>query len=296
MIYGITGNISKEALWDPVARLIAWLQDHQYPFFLQTSVAAGLASRKLVDPALCESHSMQKLARHTDVILSFGGDGTLLRAAHEAGTHGTPLLGINIGRLGFLADVETGCLDKTMEALTARAFTIDKRLVLAVVVEQENNTRRWALNDIVLARAGSTGLIAVDVKVNGTPLNRYWADGLILSTPTGSTAYSLAIGGPIIAPGSNVILLSPIAPHSLTARPIVLPSHSIVDIRVTGGHLPYVLAVDGTSSAPRRDSVTFTVRRAAHSVKLIKLDGNHYFQTLRNKLAWGVGPQGETEG
>ena len=294
MIYGIAGNTNKEALWAPVAALVTWLAEHQKPFFLHANVADGLLERNLVPAPMCRRQSAGNLAEQVDIILSFGGDGTLLRNAHEIGTLGTPMLGINIGRLGFLADVDVGHVQEAISRLEAGEYSIDARLALSVEIEEDGTQQRWALNDVVIARAGPAGLIAIDVVVDGTPLNRYWADGLIFSTPTGSTAYSLAVGGPIVAPGSDVVLLSPIAPHSLTVRPVVLPSGCVIKARVAGSRMPYVLAVDGQSSTPRDDAVTITVRRAPHRINLVKLTDRHYFRTLRTKLIWGGGPQGKS--
>lgn len=295
MTYGITGNTRKDALWAPVASLVAWLQRRNLPFLLGANVADGLVERGLLSAEVTRSHGTPSLVNKAHLILSFGGDGTLLRTARDAGAQGTPILGINIGRMGFLAEVAVSRVEETIESLEAGAYSIDERLVLAVAIEGEAVERRWALNDVVVARTGSAGLIALDVAADNILLNRYWADGLIVATPTGSTAYSLSAGGPIVAPGSDVIVLSPIAPHSLTVRPIVLSSDSVLTVRVTGGHLPYVVAIDGASSAPREDSVAITIRRAAHRINLVKLSDRHYFQTLRSKLSWGLGPQGGAE-
>lgn len=293
MLYGITGNTDKDAFWKPAADLVSWLRSKRLRCLLDANVAEGLARRSLattVDVPTCEA---EELAARSDIILSFGGDGTMLRSARLVGTTGTPILGVNIGRLGFLADVETEEVRRAIISLESGAYTVDERLVLAVCVEGKGT--RWALNDVVVARAGPAGLVALDVTVGGARLNRYWSDGLIVATPTGSTGYSLAVGGPIMVPGSSVLLLSPIAPHSLTIRPVVVPSDSEIEIRVSGGHAPYIIATDGLSTRPRSDSIPIRIRRAAHTIRLVKFAEQPYFQTLRSKLSWGVGPQaGET--
>lgn len=298
MTYGITGNTNKEALWQPAAGLVRWLADNDLPFCLHTNVAQGLRDRHLIPAALCDHHSAEALAARADVILSFGGDGTLLRSAHDVGTLETPILGINIGRLGFLANVEAAHVNDAIRRLEQGDYAIDSRMVLSVDIEDgPRPAKHWALNDIVIERGGPAGLLAIDIRVDGTPLNRYWSDGVIISTPTGSTAYSLAVGGPIVVPGSDVIIISPIASHSLTVRPVVLPSTSVIEARVVDRRQPYVLAVDGVSTPPRDDSVTMTVRRAPHRIRLITFSNQHYFKTLRNKLAWGSGsPQDEPSG
>ncbi len=289
MLYGLTGNTDKDAIWKPAADLVSWLQSKQLPCLLDASVAKGLAHRGLLAGAGLPSCKADELASRSDVILSFGGDGTLLRTARIVGTAGTPILGVNIGRLGFLADVETVDIRRAIDNLESGAYAVDERLALAVLVEGEGTS--WALNDVVVARAGPAGLVALDVTVGGAHLNRYWSDGLIVATPTGSTGYSLAVGGPIMIPGSSVLLLSPIAPHSLTIRPVVVPSNSEIEICVSGGHVPYIIATDGLSMRPRSDSVPIRIRKAAHTIRLVKFAERPYFQTLRSKLSWGVGPQ-----
>lgn len=289
MHLGITGNTTKQRLWQPVADLVHWLLVEGHTFCLHPTVAEGLAARDLVDRQVCEARGEADLAHQSDVILSFGGDGTLLNSAHEGGTAGTPLLGINIGRLGFLADVEVGHVRAAVDCLLAGDYRTESRLVLAAEFEAPDETKQyWALNEFVLARGGPVGLITIDVTVDGTPLNRYWADGLILATPTGSTAYSLAVGGPLVMPGSDVFILSPLASHSLTVRPFVLPADSVIEARVNAGDQTCVLAADGRSRLLDQDDLRLTVRRAKHRINLVKLPGQHYFKTLRSKLAWGA--------
>jgi NAD+ kinase len=291
MIFGITGNTQKEKLWEPTASLASWLEEEGRAFRLNRSLADGLLERGLLDPAICRSHATDELAADSDVILSFGGDGTLLLSAHEVGTHETPILGVNIGRLGFLADIEVGQVHSTILSLEKGEYRIEERLPMAADVTCGGGSQQyWALNEFVLERSGSAGLISVRVTVDGVHLNDYWADGLILSTPTGSTAYSLSVGGPIVAPGSDVVILTPLAPHSLTVRPIVLPADSNIEAQVIRDDQPYVLAFDGRSRVFDRDEhpVRFRFSRAEHCVRLIKLPEQHYFQTLRSKLMWGV--------
>jgi NAD+ kinase len=205
------------------------------------------------------------------------------------GARGTPLLGINIGRLGFLADVEVGQVREAIQHLARGTYSIEPRLVLAAGVDLDGTRRNyWALNEFVIARGGPVSLINIDVTVDGTPLNTYWADGLIMATPTGSTAYSLAVNGPIVMPGSDVVILSPLAPHSLSVRPFVLPAEAVIEARVDGKEQPCVLAADGQSILLDKIQSTLTIRRADHRVNLVKLPGQHYFQTLRSKLMWGV--------
>lgn len=287
MTYGITGNTTKDRLWQPVADLVRWLQSQDHAFLLHEAVAAGLAERGLLaDPDVCATDDPSEKA---DVLLSFGGDGTLLNSAHEAGPHGPPILGVNIGRLGFLAQVEVGDVQAAIAQLEAGRYEIEQRMVLEVTTNDGAMPEpHWALNEFVLERSGMTGLLALEVHVDGTPLNTYWADGLLISTPTGSTAYALAVGGPIVVPGSDVIILTPIAPHSLTVRPIILPATAEIQARIVERPQAYVCAADGRGTLFETSGTVFTFRRAAHTVNLVHLPGQHYFQTLRQKLMWGA--------
>ncbi len=289
MIYGITGNTSKERLWTPVAQLIDWLHDHDLRYCLDAGIAAGLDERGRAVPDACAVESTQALAEATDVVLSFGGDGTLLRSAHDTGANDTPLLGVNIGRLGFLADTEVETITRAIQRMEAGDFRVERRMALEAEIDGHPNLNpRWALNEFVVDRSGATGLIKIEVTVDGSPLNTYWADGLIVATPTGSTAYSLSTGGPIITPGCEVVILTPIAPHTLTVRPIVLPNTAEIQMRVLENDQPYVFAADGRSTVFEQQQLAVTVRQAAHTVNLIKFPDQDYFKTLRSKLMWGA--------
>jgi len=203
----------------------------------------------------------------------------------------TPILGINIGRLGFLAAIEVRDMIAAVEQIEAGAYHIDARTTLQARVEgyQAVLPWGWALNEWVVEREGPAGLISVDVRVDDVPLNDYWADGLIIATPTGSTAYSLAAGGPIVMPGSGVMTLSPLAPHALTVRPIILPDTATLSITVqTPGRQAYILAGDGASASIESDDVTVHIARGPQQVRLVRLTDQHYFDTLRTKLMWGA--------
>jgi len=289
MVYGITGNPTKDNLWDPLAALVQRLLDDGLEFWIHEPIAEGLVERDLFSRPVCRDHAVSDITEAGDLVLSFGGDGTLLRTAHLTGPNDTPLLGVNVGRLGFLADIEIEQVHDALEALEAGDYRVEERLVLQAQLESHSAfDTEWALNEFVLDRSGAAGLIEIEVTVNGTPLNTYWADGLIIGTPTGSTAYSLSTGGPIIAPGVEAVILTPIAPHTLTVRPIVLPADATITCRVLENDQPYVFAADGRSTMFDEHDLQFSVERAAHTVNLVKLPDQHFFHTLRSKLMWGV--------
>ena len=292
MAYGITGNPHKDGIWQPVAELTRWLHGQNLEFCLTDEIADGLLDRDLVDQAFCTRHTSRDVAEHADVLLSFGGDGTFLRSAHAAGLDGPPILGINVGRLGFLARVEVDDVIAAIEKVEAGETGVEERLALAVEVDGDEDGEMddfypWALNDLVVDKSGTASMIAVDATVDGLFLNTYWADGLIAATPTGSTAYALSVGGPIVTPHAGAIVLAPIAPHTLTARPIILPSTCEIELCVTTRDHPYVLAIDGRSRVIHADDLTIRIRRAPGSVRLVTLPGQDYFSTVRDKLTWG---------
>lgn len=285
MTYGITGNITKQDIWEPIGLLVRWLMDESIPFVLESELASGLVERGFLDSEQAQKYGRSNLPQASEVILSFGGDGTLLSTAYNVGAHQTPILGVNFGRLGFLADTEVSNLHDTIRRLEKGEYRIEDRMVLEARFEGERGPEvLWALNDFVLERSLMPQLISIEVAVDGAPLTTYWADGLIISTPTGSTAYALSVGGPILAPGSNVMALTPLAPHTLTVRPLVLPATAIISARVN--EAPFVFAADGRSVNFGDNSPVFTMKRARHSVRLIKLPEQDYFQTLRSKLRW----------
>lgn len=288
MIYGLTGNPYKSELWPLLDTVIRALSERGLPYRLAPDLAEGRSTRDQSVNDGSVAPSVSDLGRQANVVLSFGGDGTLLRTAHAVSPSDTPLVGVNIGRLGFLADVEEGHVAETIDALEAGKYRISSRMVLEVDAPSRDLGRNWALNECVINRSGASGLLRIAVTVDDEPLNTYWADGLILSTPTGSTAYSLSSGGPIVVPETDVLILTPIAAHTLSVRPVVLPGRATIRLHVCNADRPYVFAVDGVSTEFKEPDIPFTVRRAAHSVNLVKLDGQHFFGTLRRKLMWGA--------
>ncbi len=291
MIYGITGNPHKDDLWQPVAELIEWMDSEGLEYCIVKALADGLADRHLLLPADLSTSISDDLA-DADIVLSFGGDGTFLKTAHLIADRETPILGINIGRLGFLADVEVEHLQASVRSIEEGNYSVESRLALDIeIVSNDKRHSDWVLNEVVIERSGVTGLILLDVHSNGTLLNTYWADGLIVATPTGSTAYSLAAGGPLMVPGCGAIILTPLAPHSLTVRPIVLPDTSVLTARIQTPDLPHVVATDGNSTVFEEGHTEVTIRKSDHKVRLVKMRGQDHFQTLRNKLMWGVRKQ-----
>jgi NAD+ kinase len=221
-----------------------------------------------------------------------GGDGTFLRAASMVGSKQVPILGINTGRLGFLADVTAQEIDHTIQALYEGDYAVETRSVIEVSTSgQKLKGYRCALNDVAILKRDNASMITIHCTVNGDYLTTYQADGLIMSTPTGSTAYSLSNGGPIIVPGTHVFLLTAVAPHSLNVRPIVLSEDSEIQLTVESRTHNYLVALDGRSE-PLQETTRLRLRKAPYRVRVIKRADTKYFHTLRKKMMWGADQRG----
>jgi NAD+ kinase len=226
-----------------------------------------------------------------DVLVTLGGDGTLLRGARLVAQHGIPVLGVNLGRLGFLTSAALDEFDNAIGALFAGDYWLDSRSTLDVQVSGANGTESFfALNDAVLHKGGLARVIrlAVHVGPDHQEVGTYTADGIILATPTGSTAYSLSAGGPIVVPSLDCILATPICPHTLVVRPLVLPMDMEITVTPQPGADEVILTVDGQDGAELHPGEKLTVRKGATTVRLIRLRGQSFFTTLRLKLHWGL--------
>lgn len=221
-------------------------------------------------------------------IFSLGGDGTLLKSFTMAQKASIPLVGINSGRLGFLSDISREEIEIALDDIISGNILIDERTVLELEVTHNGQSEyHYALNEITVTKLDSSSMISIHAYVNGEYLNTFWADGLIVATPTGSTAYSLSVGGPILTPDSQNFVISPIAPHHLTVRPIVVPDHHLIKLQVEGRGLHFLTSAD-SQSEPTDFSASLTIRKASFNVKTVRLNDHNFFATLRNKLMWGV--------
>ena len=227
------------------------------------------------------------LAREADLLLVFGGDGTMLQAARDIDGAKTPLLGINIGGLGFLTAVSSKDLPKALQQVWKGQFQYEARALIEVSGCCHGKIiRQSALNDIVVSRGALSRLISLDVSVNGEHITRYRCDGLIVSSPTGSTAYSLAAGGAVVLPSAEVFALTPICPHALSNRSIILPLNSTIRIKAMNPAPSTILSVDGEVVAAVDANDEVTVRRSSNVVRLVHLANSSFLETLRRKLQW----------
>ncbi len=278
---GVIGNPDKTACARAVARAAKLIR------------AAG---RKLLcDPVTAHMAGLRgdlcpdvvTLARSVDLLLVLGGDGTMLRVAREIAGAATPVLGINIGGLGFLTAVPSDELASALAHLWRGEFTIERRALIEASVRRNGRpVRKLALNDIVIGRGEISRLIELEVAVNRDPLTRYRCDGLIVSSPTGSTAYSLAAGGAVVLPTAEVFALTPICPHTLSNRSLIVPLSDTIRIRPVSATPATILSADGEIISELSSGDIVTVQRSRHTVHLLQLAGSSFFEALRRKLHW----------
>lgn len=222
-----------------------------------------------------------------DLAISMGGDGTFLNTAEKIGLKNIPIIGVNTGRLGFLADVTPDEIENAMTRLVRGDYLVKHRSLLEARVEGKKlETSPYALNEIAVLKRDNSSLIEVSTWVNGEKLTNYIADGLIISTPTGSTGYSLSVGGPILDPESATIALAPVAPHSLTMRPIVLPDSDKIELKVHSRTRRYLIAIDGRNQSMPIDTKIY-IQKAQHTIPVIKMYNQDFFDMLRKKMRWG---------
>jgi NAD+ kinase len=223
-----------------------------------------------------------------DFAISMGGDGTFLKTASRVGNRNIPILGINMGRLGFLADIAPEEIEACVKALYAEDYAVENRTVIQVKADgQQFEGADCALNDVAVLKRDTASMISIGVSIDGEYLTTYQADGLIISTPTGSTAYSLSNGGPIITPGTGVLSMTAVAPHSLNIRPIVIPDTATITLEVESRSHSFLVAIDGRSEKCR-EGMRITLRRAPFKIQVVKYSGKQYFATLREKMMWGA--------
>lgn len=278
---GLLGNSEKVSCAEVVkraARLVAAVGRQLY------SDPATAQSAKLKGIIYPEAAS---LARAVDLLLVFGGDGTILRVAREIAGCRTPILGVNIGSLGFLTAVPSSDLARALQQVWDGEFSFESRVLLQATGScQSTPVDQTALNDVVISRGTASRLIELDVRVDGDPLTRYRCDGLIISSPTGSTAYSLAAGGAVIFPTAEVLALTPICPHTLSNRSLILPVNATIEVEVISPTPTTILSADGQVMSELAAGDRLKIRRAHRTVRLMHLAGSSFCETLRRKLHW----------
>jgi NAD+ kinase len=270
-----------------VARMVKHLETRAEAFYIKDTLYQQLRDEVpfSIPVKLFEDHT--GLPSSCFCMISIGGDGTLLDTLPLVRNSGIPVFGINTGRLGFLASVSTDEMETALQALLERNFRIDQRSLIKLDAEENMfGSFPYALNELTVLKRENTTMIAISAYVNGLYLNTYWADGLMVSTPTGSTGYSLSCAGPIIAPDSETFVITPVASHNLTVRPIIIKDDSVVKLRVEGRVKNHLIVMD-SRSVHRETPIDLFITRAGFKVNIICIESNDFFKTIRNKLAWG---------
>ena len=296
MTIAVFGNAMKSDTLQEVQHILQFMTEKGINVLLSQELRQELNLREY--PGFPENWDGDKQPENVygepiDFALSVGGDGTFLTSAAAIGDKNIPILGINYGHLGFLAEVQSQDVDSILHKLLEGEYTIEQRSLLQLtILDKDGNKREGlilapnALNEIAILKQGLSSMLEIELKVNGELLHTYHSDGLVIATPTGSTAYNLSIGGPLMAPQSRGIIVSPIAPHSLTVKPLVVPDDWKFDLHINSRYNSYMVAVDGRSQTLTPD-MSLHIERAPYTVKVVQIGDNSFLKSLQAKLNWG---------
>jgi NAD+ kinase len=287
MLIGIIANITKESVFEVVSSFIAKLKKEKVDYLLTKSIIEdnGKCSLKAGEDFITEDNEIYE---KSDLIISIGGDGTMLATAYKAHIYDKPVLGLNLGKLGFLVETDVSQMDSVIDILKKKKYSIEERMVLSGFCNTNQTGELIAVNDLVIEKGGWPKMIELTVWVDDEYVTTFSADGLIIATPTGSTGYSLSTGGPIVAPTTKAITLSPISPHSLTVKPIVLSSEQVIKLKAFSPHKNIQVSCDGQRVYKFPPPLEIEIKKSDRSLKLIKTSLTTYFETLRKKLLWGI--------
>jgi NAD+ kinase len=294
-VAGIIANITKKNVYDVVSLLISKLESSGFDYLLSESLTAQreLLTRKIPAAKFLDEN---KLCKKSDFIISIGGDGTMLNTAYKAQFYDKPVLGLNFGKLGFLAEANVNQMDKFIDDIKKGHYKVEERMIIAGECIGHKIESLYAINDIVIDKGGWPKMIELTISVNDEYVTTFAADGLIVSTPTGSTGYAVSVGGPIVAPQTDVITVCPISPHVLTMRPLVLPGNSEIVITAHSNHNKVLANCDGQRVFSFKPPLRIKIKKSDRPFKLLHTASVGYFETLRNKLHWGIDIRNNTEG
>ena len=273
---GVVVNTTKKGIGKVVDQLVSVVSGHGAEVLVYGDLKDGV-SRNLVSEA--------SLASDAEIVIALGGDGTILRAAHLVQESSTPILGVNLGRLGFLADSAPGELEDAIDRLILGKYEVNDRLALEAEI---GDTKAFSLNEIVIEKGVTARLIELKTWIGDVPVSSFWGNGLIVSTPTGSTSYSLSAGGPVLHPSLDAIIITPICPHSLSQRPLVVPADQQISVQMVAEHADIILTADGQTVETLNPDDRVVIRRSDRRVRLIDLQGLSFYELLRRKLDWNV--------
>ena len=285
--FAIFGNVYQRKKSQAIFKLIAILQRYDAEIYVDRPFYEFISEGQHMDVKVDGIFDGDDF--DVDYAISMGGDGTLLKTAARVHSKDTPIIGVNIGRLGFLADVAPSDIETAISDIYAGNYRVDEHSVIKIETsgEEKLESGPFALNDIAILKRDNASMISIRTSINGEYVTTYQADGLIVTTPTGSTAYNLSNGGPIIAPGTGTLCLTAVAPHSLNIRPIVVPDSSVISLKVESRSHSVLVAVDGKSTS-LHDGTEVRISKAKHTVRIIRFSDRKYYSTLREKMMWGL--------
>ncbi|MGY8925486.1 MAG: NAD kinase [Flavobacteriales bacterium] len=289
MKIAVYGPLYNERSKSTIKILIEYLKNRSVDVFFEKDFYESVLKISNIDIESFRCDTFKSLDNSFDLLISIGGDGTILRAITYVKDLNIPIVGINTGRLGFLATIPMNTVEKALDEIFEGNYRISKRSLLAITVGEGEAVfdLNFALNEITVSRKNTTSMISVETWLDDEYLTSYWADGLIVSTPTGSTGYSLSCGGPVIMPESDSFVLTPIAPHNLNARPLVISSNKIIKLKVSGREDEHLVSLDSRiKTLP--NNTTITIQKAPFNMHMIELKDERFIETLRKKLLWGA--------
>lgn len=289
MKVAIYGQYYQNSTGPIIKDIFVFFHKNNVEMVIESNFLNILNEKKIIEKEYQTFSSHTELNDSFDMLISIGGDGTILRAATLVRDSGVPILGINAGRLGFLATVQKDNIGKFMQFIIDKKYTISKRTLLSLCCSNDNKEIEdinFAMNEICVSRKDTTSMITIETYLNDEYLNSYWADGLIISTPTGSTGYSMSCGGPILTPDVKSLVITPIAPHNLNARPLVIPDETEIRLKVSGREENYLVSLDSRIISIKNDTI-LNIKKTPFQINMVGIPEETFLKKLRNKLFWG---------
>ncbi|WP_339845424.1 NAD kinase [uncultured Dokdonia sp.] len=289
MKIGIYGQFYHKEAGQYIQQLLDILDKKQIEVIIEKNFLKLIHENDTIEKDYNHFSTFKELDNSYDLFVSIGGDGTILKTVTYVRDLNIPIVGINTGRLGFLATIKKNEIESSIDKILTGKYSISKRSLLQITTSkasEEIGELNFALNEIAVSRKNTTSMISVKTKLDGEDLTNYWADGLIVATPTGSTGYSLSCGGPVITPHTSSLILTPIAPHNLNARPLVIPDNTVIELSVSGREEQHLISLDSRIATLDNETI-ITLQKAPFQISLIRLEGDSFLKTLRRKLLWG---------
>ncbi len=273
-----------------VTKVIDFLSAKKSTIYFEATFLSIIQEKNIITKNYSSYSNYEELSSDIDVLISIGGDGTILKAATFIRDKNIPIIGINAGRLGFLATVQFENIERLLQKVFAKEYNISKRSLLSITtIPTYDNflALDFALNEVTVSRKDTTSMITIETFLDGEYLTSYWADGLIISTPTGSTGYSLSCGGPVLTPNVNSFVITPMAPHNLNARPLVITDDTEIELRISGREEQFLISLDSRIAAVSKDTIV-KIKKTPFTISIIEFTEESFLNTIRKKLLWGA--------